>query len=141
MPRTIALFIAALSLGFAPAPFLKSGPRSTPADEWKALKGDWGLIGQNNKGEADQGGEGARTRVFTTGRMDLFSAGKLNTSWAISLDLSRTPKVMRFQKTALTTEYTTIYKVDGDIFTECSRCDLGGADVPGPPPKTFRPGQ
>lgn len=129
MQRFPAALLASLSLGLAPAPFLKPDVPPTPEAEWKALRGEWVMVSMIDEGVARPVRWGAHVRAFAPGRLTIYCDGKLNNQMTLALELDKRPKRMRFGG-----RYLSIYKVEGDTLTECN---AGGR----PPPADFRPGR
>jgi uncharacterized protein (TIGR03067 family) len=134
MARTIALFVATLSLGFAPAPFLKSQRPTTAEAEWKALKGEWLLVSVNSNGVEEKRGREAHTRVYTPGQLKIFSDGRLNITWKVMLDLTKKPTQFVYRSVGGGYEIKALYKVEGNTLTQCHASN-------GLAPASFRPGK
>jgi uncharacterized protein (TIGR03067 family) len=134
MARTIALFVATLSLGLAPAPFLKPERPTTPEAEWKALRGEWLLVSVNYNGVEQKRSGDAHTRVYTPGQLKIFSNGAHSITWKVTLDLTKKPKQFIYRSVGDGFEIKALYKVEGNTLTQCHTSD-------GLAPASFRTGK
>jgi uncharacterized protein (TIGR03067 family) len=116
MSRTVLLLLAAVSLGFAPAPFL---PRKlTPVEaELKALQGAWVETSRflNGTDEVRSGGY----EVSFEGNLERTKSDQVK----IVLDATKSP--CRMVETDEVTEYhlLRIYRLKGDTLTLCHYLD------------------
>jgi uncharacterized protein (TIGR03067 family) len=120
MRLIVPLILFALPLWAAPAPFL---PRKmTPAEaDWKALQGEWEMIRCNYDGRKDEPDSDHRM-VYARGRLTILQKRVVPIVHRITLDTSRSPRVMRHGckvEGEWTHLYEAIYLLEGDTLTEC----------------------
>jgi uncharacterized protein (TIGR03067 family) len=128
--RRFLPLLCVLSLGFAPAPFIKpSGPRR-PADDLAMLQGEWAQVKYaiGGGGLRDTRGGGNFVR-FAGGKMSFHTGARMNTSWSFTLDPMKSPKWIDLRNDAGRT-LMCIYKIEGDTLTFCFRNAVGAPDRP-----------
>jgi len=119
----VALLLAALSLGFAPAP----PPR--PHADLKKVQGTWVLVSRTFGG-GSWPAEGVRV-VIAGARIRYYRAGEQRTEWPLTLDAAKSPKVFDQREVGGSspgTLYRGIYRLEGDTLTLCHA--LSGASRP-----------
>ena len=136
MCRAVLLSVAVLSLGFAPAPFLKSAAEADP----KALQGVWTIKSWSMGGFEPITLRGHDETTVEGNRWSISSEGKVTSRGTIALDLTKHPSRMirdavedgKRERTLL------IYKLDGDTLITFSMC--GGKEWSRVYPKELKPG-
>jgi uncharacterized protein (TIGR03067 family) len=117
--RSRILLIAALvtSLGFAPAPFPRSGKGRTPSD-LERLQGTWEVIEARFSGADIPSYVGARARVVGV-RWSFFSRGEQTSHyhWDVEAFPRASPRAMNFNGVDGSTPSQAIYRFDGDTLT------------------------
>ena len=122
MIRHSLILVAALSLGFAPAPVYRPKPETTP-DHWKILRGTW---------ERDPPKKGHTVEILP-GRM-IYNQTH---AYALTLDPDARPAgfdIKGVGDPAGVFAFTGIYKLEGDTLTLCYN------EVPGVRPAAFGKG-
>jgi uncharacterized protein (TIGR03067 family) len=118
--RTLLLStLAALALGFAPAPFPRSSREVDPDKaDLARLQGVWQEV-RYQLGTDDRLGDG--TRVTVAGSRVTYRRGEsLLSDWTITLDTQHRPKRMQFRHFPGKGEPSeSIYRLDGDTLTLC----------------------
>jgi uncharacterized protein (TIGR03067 family) len=117
MRLTVALLLAALPLWAAPAPFLPKKPTTAEADV-RALQGEWELVRDNTDGRELKVRPGEDVRVFRGRILTILVDGVVNIVWRITLDTSRSPRLMRHaQEPCGGGGGDCVYALDGDTLT------------------------
>jgi uncharacterized protein (TIGR03067 family) len=106
-PRTPALVVAGLSLGFAPAPLPK-------ADDSKALQGTW-VITKAQYGASDDRSTVGLHAVIKGNNITFLRKGKPTASWDMTLDPKKKPKALDLKRGPRA--FACIYEVRGNTLT------------------------
>jgi uncharacterized protein (TIGR03067 family) len=121
MSRFVLLLLAGLSLAFAPAPF-RAKKQDAVAVELKALQGEWVIQKYVYCGRPITLPEGS-SEAFAGGRCVVRYAGEVVSRWKITLDHSRSPRVMTMVGEGPAGYVGKIilcrYRLDGDTLTLC----------------------
>jgi uncharacterized protein (TIGR03067 family) len=117
MRLTVALLLSSLPLSAAPAPFLPQ--KMTPAEaDMKSLQGEWELVRDNTDGRELKVRPGEDVRVFRGRILTILVDGVVNIVWRITLDTSRSPRLMRHaQEPGGGGGGDCVYALDGDTLT------------------------
>jgi uncharacterized protein (TIGR03067 family) len=93
MARPVVFLVVALSLGFAPAPFLAR--KASPAEaDLKALQGVWVPVDETQGGQPSKDTR-PREEVYTGDRLVINFHGKAPVArWKVALDPTKSPKRM-----------------------------------------------
>jgi uncharacterized protein (TIGR03067 family) len=93
----LCAFAAAQAMA-APAPLPKT-PKDNAAAELKKLQGTWTVASRSVNGK-DRVPQGDLTVVIKEDRIQFALNGKVNSEWAITLDVTKTPKVFDRERVA-----------------------------------------
>jgi uncharacterized protein (TIGR03067 family) len=131
MPRAVLLALAALSLGFAPAPFLKSQKLRAAEAELAALDGDWELVSYNENGEEKEVEPGG-VLTCSRGEVTEFLFGERASMGTVSLDPTKNPKAIDVDLyKAGFAKSLGIYRLDGGHLVCCLAYPPLSPDRPG----------
>ncbi len=135
--RRLFPLLAALSLGFAPAPFLAQKPTSVEAD-LKALEGEWEQVSEAVDGGAPMPPPYPISDVFAGGRLATTHGGEVASRWRVTLSPTATPKAMDILGESPDNFHglliRLVYRIEGDMLTVCYRPNK-------PRPSGFEPGE
>jgi uncharacterized protein (TIGR03067 family) len=118
MCKYALLFAAALSLGFAPAPFPKPPKPDATKDDLKKLQGTWLKVIAVPPGN----GEGQGRLVFSGERMRYSLVGAAVGEYTLTIDARKKQKVFDFKGIGGGVEgltYRGIYRLERDTLTIC----------------------
>jgi uncharacterized protein (TIGR03067 family) len=116
--RKSLLLLALLALGFAPAPFPRTG-RGTPgpAGDLAALQGKW--VEREGGNQRGRGQTGEYRIVVTGSRLAVHVGDDLRTEWVITLDESARPRGMTLRPAKGGDPLEAVYSVERDTFIFC----------------------
>ena len=133
--RTAASFtlLAALALGFAPAPVPKKVPTSEA--HLKAMQGKWRRVSLSIDGKPYPEAPGG---VFVTIKSDLMAFASPHDTWRVTLDPAKKPGRLDTRRADGGGDpFWGVYRLDGDALTVCCRRGAKESDRPA----SFDPGQ
>lgn len=115
--RLLAIALLLVSLGFAPAPFPRSG-RERPRSDLERLQGTWEVMEARYHGSEIPSYFGGRARIVGK-RWSFYDRGEQTSHyhWDLELDQRATPSAMDFNSAEGSTPSRAIYRFDGDTLT------------------------
>jgi len=115
--RKVALLLAAVALGFAPAPFPRPDRNK---DDLKEMRGDWAQVSLNVAGQGRT--VGSYTLRIDGDRLTWLSEEKAFVAWAVTLDSRKKPKSINatgVEGSVKGAAFVGVYKLEGDTLTIC----------------------
>jgi uncharacterized protein (TIGR03067 family) len=127
--RAVAMIalLAALALGFAPAPPPRPKKAPTSEGDLKALSGKWRRTSLMLNGKRHGEIPGS---VVVTVKGDVLSFGSPGDTWKVALDATKAPRRLDCTNVTGGNTYWGVYRLDGDSFTLCWRSGATEADRP-----------